>query len=101
MRLQYKSWALKLSHTTALIVQFRFGDINQNLPRISDNSLSFHPGVFRKILLYEIVCQFPSLVSRGSCNIHRGQAPDDLNPDNFLTTQYKTLGGLPESQESL
>lgn len=102
VRLQCEPWALKLSRTTALIVQFRFGNIDQNLSGISDNSLSFHPGVCREILLYEIVCgQFPSLVNKGSCNIHRGQALDDLNPDNSSATLYKTLGESPESPEWL
>lgn len=70
VRAQRASWALRLSPTTALIVQFRFCDIDQNPSGISDQSLSFHPGVCREILLYEIVCrQFPPCVSKGSCNI--------------------------------
>ena len=90
---------LKLSPTTALVVQFLFGDIDQDLSGISDKSQSFHPRVCREILLYEIVCrQFPPFVRQGSGNIHRGQALDDLNPDNFSATLYMRLGELPESQ---
>lgn len=83
--------APKISPTTVLI-QFRFGDIDEDFPWISDNTLSFHSRIRSKVFL-SYRCQFPYHPGKGRFNIRHVQAPGGLNLNSSSTILYKMLGG--------